>query len=100
RLGAVKVPVNYMLAPDTVDYIIGASGAKALVVDRAMATRITATITARPELRVFQVPDGGDLVAAGAQWLAPPPGPDTDLPRPAPSGAGPQNLAAIYFTGG
>lgn len=98
RLGAAKVPVNYMLAPDTVQYIIDASGAKALVGDAAMLSQILPTESW--SLPVLQTRRDATSTLDGAAWLADLPPVDDQLDALLPSGADADSVAAIYFTGG
>jgi fatty-acyl-CoA synthase/long-chain acyl-CoA synthetase len=98
RLGAVKLPINYMLPTETVAYILDRASAKAVVVDAAMAGGLPSP-TEASGLAVFQVADAGadllpharrlaDLTDASDEGFPVVP----DLPPTAP--------AAIYFTGG
>jgi fatty-acyl-CoA synthase len=96
RLGAVKVPINFMLPIGTVEYILERSGAKALVVGTDPPTE---DVVVPPV--VFECARlAGTALRAGARPLAGRPerlavatAPETGLDDP---GA----PAAIYFTGG
>ncbi|GEL21542.1 long-chain-fatty-acid--CoA ligase [Pseudonocardia sulfidoxydans NBRC 16205] len=90
RLGAVKVPVNPLLPPSTVEHVLGASNARVVV--RGTSLPPTAGV---PSL---VVDDGGGRPRGGDEALvAPPPGP---APAPPDPGIGAGDRAAIYFTGG
>jgi fatty-acyl-CoA synthase len=78
RLGAVKVPVNPLLPPSTVEHVVRASGVRVLVT----SSRLTA-------------PTGVAVVDVDAGLAAP----GHAVAEPA-STAGPDDTAAIYFTGG
>lgn len=78
-LGAVKVPVNPVLPPDTVRYIVTVTRARVVIVDPALGTELP------PDVAVLLV----DELAGPAE---------PDLPPPPP--IGPDARAAIYFTGG
>ena len=90
RLGAVKVPINFMLPVGTVEYILERSGAKALVVGTELPTEAIAV----PSV-VFEA---GTRPRAGARPLARMP----ERPAVAAEQAldDPGAPAAIYFTGG
>jgi fatty-acyl-CoA synthase len=101
RIGAIKAPVNYMLARDSVEYILGAAAPKVLVVDPtlvAAAEEALAGSAARPAILV--VPAPGADVPEGAAWLA---GPPSEEPEPLDYAAlpvQPDSPNALYFTGG
>lgn len=99
RLGATKVPVNYMLAVDSVEYILEASGVRALVVDGPLAAGLRDFLAAHPDIAVLQLDDGGQLLP-GAQRLVAAPAADAEVPETPLSGAASGSTAAIYFTGG
>ena len=96
RLGAVKVPVNPLLPPSTVEHVLRAS--KARVVVRGTSLPATAGV---PSL---VVDDGGGRPRARDEVLVPSPPPGRPAPGPAPAppdpGIGAGDRAAIYFTGG
>jgi fatty-acyl-CoA synthase len=76
RLGVVLVPVNFMLGPDEVGFVLGHSGAVALVAEDALLEVATAA-SAQGDVRVrgclrltgADVPDGWEDVDA---WVAEP----------------------------
>jgi fatty-acyl-CoA synthase/long-chain acyl-CoA synthetase len=96
RLGAVKVPVNPLLPPSTVEHVLRAS--KARVVVRGTSLPTTAGV---PSL---VVDDGGGRPPARDEVLVPSPPPGRPPPGLAPAppdpGIGAGDRAAIYFTGG
>ncbi|MET0931018.1 MAG: AMP-binding protein [Aeromicrobium sp.] len=94
RLGAVKVPVNYMLPESTVQYIIEISDARAVVFSESLAAPVLA-LPQDSSVALFQA--GGALVAPHVSALAGrDAAPRTDLATTATS----SSPAAIYFTGG
>lgn len=100
RLGAVKTPINYMLTPDTVAYIIEASKAKVLVGDEGMLSRIPEVVRGDTCPSVIQTRRHANAQLPGAVWLADLSEAESEPTQSAPSGATPENDAAIYFTGG
>jgi len=96
-VGAIKSPINYMLPLDTVAYILSASRAKVVVVDRVLlplAEAAVATLAKPPVLIVVR--DDGQL-PEGAHWLADAASAPAALP---PIDIAPEMPAALYFTGG
>lgn len=95
RLGAVKVPINFMLNADTAGYILERSGARALVVDDV---QFDAALTDYVEVIVF-CSSGNTALPSGALEF---PGREYDLPDGAavPAAGTSEAPAAIYFTGG
>ena len=96
RLGAVKVPVNHMLPPATVAYILEKVDARALVYSDVLGAVGADPHVGPPGLRRFVV---GSRVADAAEPLTPP-----GVSRTAAWSEGrnvtPDSRAAIYFTGG
>jgi fatty-acyl-CoA synthase/long-chain acyl-CoA synthetase len=96
RLGAVKVPVNPLLPPSTVEHVLRASGARVVVRGTSLAPA--------GQVPALVVDDGGGRPRARDEVLVPPPPPGRPPPGAAPApprpGIGPGDRAAIYFTGG
>jgi fatty-acyl-CoA synthase len=91
RLGAVKVPVNPLLPESAVAHILKAARVRALV----LGTSVTAVgARAGAGLPILRVDDGGGPPASGETLTGP-----ADVPAPRPA-VGPEDRAAIYFTGG
>jgi fatty-acyl-CoA synthase/long-chain acyl-CoA synthetase len=90
RLGAVKVPINYMLPVHTVRYIVESCGAKAVVFSTALGDPVGAAGPARLAVGPPAPDDVSPLTGRGA------PG------RPLDAGPGPDgsSVAAIYYTAG
>jgi fatty-acyl-CoA synthase len=98
RLGAVKVPVNFMLPVETVGYILAHSGARALIVSADLSTD-GVTVPAV----VFECQDpAGSPPRAGARRLAGRPDqiPAATATAEASPDGDPSAPAAIYYTGG
>jgi fatty-acyl-CoA synthase len=99
RLGAVKVPINFMLAAETVGYILGAVGAVAVVVDDQMAPTLAGVLAAdgAPSPHVLGVAGAESVIPGAVAYAARP----DDEPEPfEPADIQPDHVAAIYFTGG
>lgn len=64
RAGVVPVPVNTLLTPDTVGYILSDSRAEALAISAPLLAPLLPVLTATPELRRIIVvqPDGSEPV--------------------------------------
>lgn len=101
KLGAVKLPVNFMLPMETVSYILEKAEAKAVVVDDRLRSTLSGALQARDlQPSVVQVADGSGDLMAGATWLEDcPSGPVEGLDYDQ-HVVGPDDPAAIYFTGG
>jgi fatty-acyl-CoA synthase/long-chain acyl-CoA synthetase len=100
RLGAIKMPVNYMLPETTVADMLDRSGAQVFVVSTSLAEIASAALKRVPDVSVVQVTDDGGPGLSEATPL-------TSLPDspPAPVDYGEfaltsRDLAALYFTGG
>lgn len=93
RLGAVKIPINFMLPLDTVEYILKHAGAKALVAGADLPTGGVAV----PSLVFESDASSGATPRSGAEALA-----GLGMAAAAPDGGceDPSAPAAIYFTGG
>ena len=90
RLGAVKVPINYMLPRQTVHYILESTNAKALVFSAELGDPADGLVAAR---FVVGAPAAGDVATlVGRGTNAPAFERNTEL-----NGS---SIAAIYFTGG
>ena len=72
KLGAVKVPLNELLSPSDVSYMIGHSGARALVLHGSLAGKLEAEALAATDLqRILEVDDQGSGTGAGREpWSA------------------------------
>lgn len=90
RLGAVKVPINYMLPAHTVRYIIESAGAKAVVFSAQLGDPVGAGGPARFVVGDQAAGDITPLVGRGT--------PTRPLLLDAPPDG--SSTAAIYFTGG
>ncbi|WP_127128952.1 AMP-binding protein [Georgenia sp. SYP-B2076] len=96
RLGAVKVPVNYMLPESTVRYIVETSGATAVVASESLIAPLADRADGADGPALFQV--GGQTAAApSVQMLA---GREHRRGDDVRSTATASSPAAIYFTGG
>ncbi len=97
KAGAVVVPVNLLLNPKEISYILRDAGARALFYHQAFAASVAAFRGELPDLELAiaiggEPDDGGDLYFADLCAVEPrPPSPDID---PA------QDLAAILYTSG
>lgn len=100
RLGAVKAPVNYMLASETATFIIEASNARVVVGDERLLSRIPAPTRHDTPIPVLQTKRSSTERLLGVEWLADLPPADLTLEPLGPSGATSDDDAAIYFTGG
>lgn len=71
-LGAIAVPVNFRLTPPEVAYIVGDSGAKAIVTDSLLAPLATAMVAQAPALETCVVINGqsGDGVIGFDDFIA------------------------------
>lgn len=100
RVGAVKLPINYMLPPENVAYILDSSGAKVVVSDAILVARTAdAAQACRTAPDILQVAEN-DAVNAAAAPLASLPIEGVD---PLTYGANPvsaDDVAALYYTGG
>jgi fatty-acyl-CoA synthase/long-chain acyl-CoA synthetase len=99
RIGAVKVPINFMLAADTVGYILQATKARVVVVDDQLAGALTGVLhgDGAPSPVVVALPGAG---IPDAHRYAPRPGTGEEPGDLAPVAISPEDVAAIYFTGG
>lgn len=101
RIGAVLVPVNFMLNADEIAYILRHSGARILCTDTAMAEAARAAAVKDTQVKTFlwlpgetdNTPEAGmlsfhDLLAQGAELNNPLPAVTTDM------------LAQIVYTSG
>lgn len=72
KLGAVKVPLNELLSQSDVSYMIGHSGAKALVLQSSLADKLDGVALAATGLRnLIEVDDLGRGTGAGREaWSA------------------------------
>ncbi|MEU8895313.1 fatty-acid--CoA ligase FadD5 [Nocardia sp. NPDC048505] len=88
-LGAIAVPVNFRLTPPEVAYIVGDSGAKAIVTDTVLQPLATAVQAQAPALQTCVVINGvsGEGVLGFDELLAEPGEPHTplDIPEDTPS---------------
>jgi fatty-acyl-CoA synthase/long-chain acyl-CoA synthetase len=98
RLGAVKVPVNFMLPPATIAYMLERSGARALIYSDRLAVAVGEAVGVRPGMPCFQCGPASELLLEGAHPLAAFDGPRPDAPSEGAAGAAAP--AAMYFTGG
>ena len=99
KLGAVKVPLNEMLSRDDVAYMVGHSGAKAVVVHSSLIDKLDETELAHTALgHRLEVDDiGGGVTEGHSAWLT--------LYAGALQGfewqeVGPDDTALILYTGG
>ncbi|TAL08744.1 MAG: AMP-dependent synthetase [Porticoccaceae bacterium] len=72
KLGAVKVPLNELLSQSDVSYMIGHSGAKALVLHGSLADKLDSAALVATDLRnIIEVDDLGRGTGAGREaWSA------------------------------
>lgn len=100
RLGAVKMPVNYMLPDTTVADMLDRSGAQVLVVSTRLAEIATAALKRVADVSIVQVADDDGPGLGEATPLAPPPNSPPPPPDYAEFALTSRDLAALYFTGG
>lgn len=102
RLGAVKLPVNFMLPVETVAYILEKTNARAVVfgsrLRRELGDALQAVAGLQPAL--LQIPGAPEDLEPGAAWLASCPTTPADAVEYDRHPVGPDDAAAIYFTGG
>lgn len=99
KLGAVKVPLNEMLSMSDVGYMVGHSGARALVVHSSMLDKLDETELAQTDLtRRIEVDDIGDGVRD--QHIAWDSLFDGEYLPFESQPVGPQDMAFILYTGG
>ena len=74
QLGAVLVPINVRLTADEIGYILGHSGARALMLDRALVAPLARVLDNLPELElvidVDLAPRHGEASVAAADAIA------------------------------
>lgn len=102
RLGAVKVPLNYMLPTSTVQHCLQVSRARLLVTSTRLASAARSATAELPGLTVLEHPDDGTASPDSANLLVGQPSADT-TPTPVPErgdAVTPESPAALYFTGG
>ena len=93
RAGLVHVPVNYALTASELGYIVGQSGASAVLSDRALDENLAAIRGAGPAMRFGHFENGTDLdILAVALDEAAPTGPEPDITD--------TDLAQILYTSG
>lgn len=99
KLGAVKVPLNEMLSRDDVAYMLGHSGAKAVVVHRSLIDKLDEAELLKTELaHRLEVDDVGSGVTAGhSAWGELYAG---ELQSFTWRDVGPDDAAFILYTGG
>jgi fatty-acyl-CoA synthase len=106
KLGAVKLPVNFMLPVETIRYELELAEAKVLVIDEAMAAANGTAVMSPPvgRLAVLQAARAGATLLPGARWLAALAPSDTagqcGHEFVAADSLTAHAAAAIYFTGG
>ena len=93
RAGLVHVPVNYALTPSELGYIVGQSGAVAILSEPALDGNLAALRVERPAMRFghFYDGDGLDILATALDQHAPI-GPDPEVAE--------ADLAQILYTSG
>jgi len=93
RAGLVHVPVNYALTPSELGYIVGQSGASAVLSDRGLDENLAALRAANPSLLFghFDEGDGLDILTVALDAAAPT-GPEREV--------GDTDLAQIQYTSG
>lgn len=93
RAGLVHVPVNYALTASELGYIVGQSGASAVISDRGLDDNLAAIRAAKPAMRFGHFDGDGDLdILAVALDEAAPTGPEPDIAD--------TDLAQIQYTSG
>ncbi len=99
KLGAVKVPLNEMLSKSDVGYMVGHSGAKALVVHSSLTDKLDKAELATTDLEhIYELDDvGSGIDESHKNWN----GLFGDDPQPFEwLEVGPQDPAFILYTGG
>ncbi len=99
KLGAAKVPLNEMLSMSDVGYMVGHSGATAMVVHSSLLDKLNEADLRNTDLaHRVEVDDLGSGVAPGhCAWSAVFCGENTPFEW---QDVGPQDTAAIFYTGG
>lgn len=102
RLGAVKVPLNYMLPTSTVSHCLQKANARVLITGTRLAEAARAAAADLPELIFVEACEDGSTVPSGDSVLVGEPAAES---RPAPvpelgEAVTPESPAALYFTGG
>ncbi len=90
--GLIAVAVNFRLAPPEIAYILGDSGAKALIFDAEFAPQVAAIAADFPGLRL--------IAAGGAVEGAEPLEPMTADPAAPPAPPAPDDIAYLIYTSG
>ncbi len=65
RLGAIAVPVNFRLAPEEIGFVLGDSGASAVVVDLALEPAVVQSRAQAPALRTVLICEELDEILSG-----------------------------------
>lgn len=99
KLGAVKVPLNEMLSQSDVTYMIGHSGARALVVHSSLKDKLDKSALAKTDLaEIVEVDDLGARLDAGHRdWQKLLAEPIANFEWAA---VGPEDTSFILYTGG
>jgi fatty-acyl-CoA synthase len=101
RLGAVKLPVNFMLPVETVSYILEIADAKVVVVDERLRSGLDDAVQSRERPpAVLQIPGPCRQPFPGVQWLEECPSERVEPLEYDRHAVTPDDPAAIYFTGG
>lgn len=97
RLGAVKVPVNFMLATDTVGHILSVTGVRAVVVDEPLRDSLTEALAGQSAAHPVVIVAAARPDSAVRAMVSLPTHDVQALPH---VDVSPDDVAAIYFTGG